>query len=53
MHESVSVDLKHAVTKKSISLSMADGMSEKQQNLQLEKKVRTSKSCIRLPAGFI
>ncbi len=35
----VSVDLKHAVTQKSISLSMADGMSERQQNLQLRKRL--------------
>lgn len=32
----VSVDLKHAVTQKLISWSMVDGMSEKQQNHQLE-----------------
>lgn len=33
---SVSVELKHAVTQKSISWSMVDGMSEKQQNHELE-----------------
>ncbi len=33
---SVSVELKHAVTQKSIPWSMVDGMSEKQRNHQLE-----------------